>query len=661
MLPMSAPRLLWTPDQRFRENANLSRYAEWLSSRYGLTFDDYHALWAWTVEQPARFWESLWSYFRIQSHTPYTEVMSPEPMPHTQWFTGATLNYAEHVFRQSTSSRPALRFASERQELQAVSWKELTEQTAALQAFLRHRGLGPGDRVAAYLPHIPQATVALLATLSLGAVWSSCSPDFGAGSVIDRFRQIEPSVFIAVDGYIYGGKAYDRMAVLKEIRKALPTVHTVILVPYLQEELDLQGLEGALRWKEVMDTGHGALTFVPLPFSHPIWILYSSGTTGIPKAITHSHGGMLLEHLKYLSFHNDVQPGETFFWFSTTGWMMWNFVQASLLAGATALLYDGHPAYPDLGALWRLAARAPIHHFGTSAPFLMACLKAGLRPADTLDLSALRSIGSTGAPLPPEGFDYVYQAVARHVWLCSMSGGTDVCTAWVGGCPWRPVYEGEIQCRALGCALEAFDPQGRPLEDEVGEMVITRPMPCMPVYFWNDPGNVRYLSSYFERFPGVWRHGDWVRLTPRDGLVILGRSDTTLNRQGVRIGTAEIYRVVEAIEGIRDSLIVNVETPGGGSFMPLFVVPEQPGGLTAALDQHIRQELRRVCSPRHVPDLIIEAPEVPYTISGKKMEAPVKQLLLGRNPDQSLSRGAMRNPAALDFYMDYARRWQKPA
>lgn len=651
---MPSARKLWTPSAEFIKQSNLTKYALWLKENYHLFFNDYRSLWQWSIDEPEVFWKSVAEYFKVQLHSPYKEVMSSDEMPDTKWFEGATLNYAEHIFRNKTDARPAIFFASEKKDASAISWNELENQTAALQTFLRQNNVSTGDRVAAYIPNILEATVALLATISIGAVWSSCSPDFGSESILDRFQQIAPKILIAVDGYSYNGKPYDRLEVVKHISENLPSVEKVILIPYLNNEPDFHAINNAISWSKVMETRGQQLTFSSVPFSHPIWILYSSGTTGIPKAITHSHGGMLLEHLKYLSFHNDVHPGENFFWFSTTGWMMWNFVQASLLVGATIVLYDGSPAYPDLRILWKLTGQIPIHHFGTSAPYIIACMKQGLKPREIADLSALRSIGSTGAPLPPEGFDYVYESVKKEIWLCSMSGGTDVCTALVGGNPWKPVYEGEIQCRCLGCSMYAYDEEGKPVTNEVGEMVITKPMPCMPVYFWNDEEKKRYKESYFEVFPGVWRHGDWIKITDEGGVIIYGRSDTTLNRQGVRIGTAEIYRVVDKVSEIKDSLIVNIELPEGGDYMPLFVVMQEGQKITNALKDTIGKQIRQACSPRHVPDEIIVAPDLPYTISGKKMEAPVKRILMGRSIEKSANRGAMRNPESLDFFERFA-------
>jgi acetoacetyl-CoA synthetase len=647
LLVMEMPTLLWTPDHVLQEESQLRKYQDWLEQHHQLRLFDYAELWAWSTAQPAAFWESLWQYFDIITHAPHTGVMSDDPMPHTRWFAGSRLNYAEHIFRQYSEDRPAIVFQSERHPLQEISWAVLREQTAALAASLRALGVEPGDRVCAYLPNIPEATIAFLATCSLGAVWSSCSPDFGAGSVVDRFQQISPKVLIAADGYAYNGKAFDRMDTIRNLQAQLPSLVQTILVPFLDEQADAGKLPGAMSWAQATATTGALLQFEPVPFEHPIWVLYSSGTTGLPKAITHSQGGVLLEHLKYLHFHNDVRPGERFFWFSTTGWMMWNFVQASLLCGATIVLYDGSPGYPDMGVLWALAEQAGIHHFGTSAPFLMATEKSGLSPYGKYPGLRLRSLSSTGSPLPPASFAWVYAHVNPRIWLCSMSGGTDVCTAFVGGCPLLPVYEGEIQCRALGCALAAYDDAGAPLIGEVGEMVITGPMPSMPVFFWNDPGGLRYQASYFDDYPGVWRHGDWVRISPQGTLAIFGRSDATLNRQGVRIGTSEIYQAVHKIEAVKDSLVVNLEYPDGRHYMPLFVLMHEGYALTEEIKAAINRQLRLDFSPRHVPDAIIAVPDIPYTISGKKMEAPVKKILLGYSLEKAASRDAMRNPDSL--------------
>ncbi|MFT4016100.1 MAG: acetoacetate--CoA ligase [Agriterribacter sp.] len=643
------PAVLWTPSAEWKEHSNLSYYAKWLGIHYGVSIHDYKALWEWSVQHVDLFWKSITEHFDIIWHNPYSIVMSDDAMPHTKWFEGGTLNYAEHVFRNANSEYPAIIFQSEQQGLTSVSWEMLKNDTAALQTYLIAQGIKPGDRIAGYLPNIPEASVALLASMAIGAVWSSCSPDFGVESVIERFKQIEPRILIAADGYSYNGKTFSRLDAVKQIKAALPSVEKVIIIPYLDKVSIEENVE-AEKWNDIMQTAFNELTFMPLPFEHPVWILYSSGTTGVPKAITHSHGGVLLEHYKYLWLHNDIKPGEIFFWFTTTGWMMWNYLHGALLAGATIVLYDGSPGYPDLNVLWKLAEQTGLHHFGTSAPYIMACKKAGIRPRESYDLSALRSISSTGSPLPPEGFDYVYENIKKDVWLCSMSGGTDVCTAFVGGVPWRNVYEGEIQGRALGCSMYAFDEEGNAVSDEVGEMVITKPMPSMPVYFWNDPDFEKYTASYFETYPGIWRHGDWLKITPRGGVVILGRSDATLNRQGVRIGTAEIYRAVDKIDKVKDSLIVNIELTGGGDYMPLFVVMKDRILLDEEIKSLIKATLRTTYSPRHVPDEIIEVKDLPYTISGKKMEMPVKKILMGK----PVNEGAVKNPESLEFFKRFA-------
>lgn len=626
----------------------------WLESEHQLKFANYEELWAWSSSSIEDFWESIWQYFEVITHSPYSAILNERVMPGAKWFEGSTLNYAEHIFRKANEAYPALIFHSERLQPIEISWGELESQVASMRHFLKEQGIKQGDRIVAYLPNIPEASIAFLAACSLGAIWSSSSPDFGVQSVVDRFSQIEPKILFAVDGYQYNGKPYDRTSELTELCAALPTLERTVFIPYLNPAAEPDTLKNAIKWNDTFRGDAPVLEFDPLPFDHPIWVLYSSGTTGIPKAITHSHGGVLLEHLKYLALQNDVHEGERFFWFSTTGWMMWNFLHASMLVGATAVLYDGSPGYPDLNTLWKFAEDTGIHHFGTSAPYLVACMKAELAPKDSFKLKNLRSIGSTGAPLPPEAFDWVYKNVKKDLWLCSMAGGTDVCTAFVGSNPISPVYEGEIQCRALGCALDSWDESGKSVVNELGEMVITQVMPSMPIYFWNDPDNKRYQSSYFEMYPGIWRHGDWIRLTDRGSLIIFGRSDATLNRHGVRIGTAEIYRGVDKIKSIKDSLIVNLELSGGQHYMPLFVVMQEGVSFSQEVIDQIRTTLKSEYSPRHVPDEVIQAPDIPYTISGKKLEAPIKKILLGMDIGKAANPDSMKNPESLAFFIDFA-------
>ncbi len=649
------PRILWKADRLTRQNSHLVRYIDWVNRNHDLELShEYEDLHKWSIDQSDEFWESLWKFFNVINHRSYDSVTNGQAMPHTRWFLNAKINYAEHIFRNSTDEFPALISKSEIRETDYTTWESLENQVAHLQTYFKECGITSGDRIVGFLPNIPEATVSFLATNSLGAIWSCCSPDFGVDSVLDRFSQIHPRILIAVDGYKYGGKAFDRREVVEAIIQKIPSIEQVILIPYLEPDRPNVWSKNHVLWDSIFKGPAPDLRFTPVDFNHPMWVLYSSGTTGNPKAITHSHGGMLLEHLKYMAFHNDVHRGERFFWYTTTGWMMWNFVQASLLCGATAVLFDGSAGYPDLSALWDFAEEIGIHHFGTSAPFIVTCMKAGINPARKFNFEALRSIGSTGAPLPPEGFDWIYQHIKEDVWLCSMSGGTDVCTAFVGGCILKPVIEGYIQCRALGIALFSYDEEGNTVWNETGEMVITKPMPAMPIYFWNDDQFVRYQESYFEHFPGVWRHGDWVEITENGMLKILGRSDATLNRHGVRIGTAEIYQIIDKFHDVEDSLVVNLELPSGDHFMPIFIKMKPAKELTEALISEISQSLRRDCSPRHIPDRFIKVDDIPYTISGKKMEAPVKKILLGKSVRNSLNPDAMRNPECLVEYEQMA-------
>lgn len=642
--------ILWTPSPDFVNNSGLKKYERWLNDQFGLQFKSYGELWKWSNDHFEDFWESLWKYLDIKAHSGYSSVIDRYDMPGARWFNGATLNYAEHIFRMKSDDRPGLIFANESGDRVNVSWKELENQVSSVQSFLKEQGIQKGDRVAGYLPNTPEAIVCFLAVNSLGAVWSCCSPDFGVSTVIDRLTQIEPRLFFTCDGYQYGGKRIDRLEEAGQIENSISSIETVVLIPTLNSD---STLKNATHWKQVTSKDSDQLSFEPVDFNHPIWVLYSSGTTGKPKAITHSHGGVLLEHLKYMHFHNDVKPGEHFFWFTTTGWMMWNFLQASMLTGAVPILFDGSPGFPDLNVLWKLTEELPIHHFGTSAPYLIACMKKELIPGSDFDLSQLRSIGSTGAPLPPEAFDWVYNKVKKDLWLCSMSGGTDVCTAFVGGIPSNPVRRGNIQGRALGCDLRSVNEDGNEITDSLGEMVISNPMPSMPIYFWNDEHNERYSSSYFEKFPGKWCHGDWIQLFEDGSLQIMGRSDATLNRKGIRIGTAEIYSVLDRIPGLADSLIVNLEKKDGSDLMPLFVVL-QDGSDLDNISETIKQQLKEECSPRHVPDLIKQVDEIPYTLSGKKMEVPVKKALMGLDVSKHMNRDASRNPEAMDVFVELA-------
>ncbi|MFC3519634.1 acetoacetate--CoA ligase [Streptomonospora nanhaiensis] len=639
--------MLWTPDSERRERANITDFARWVREHRGVEAPDYESLWRWSVTDLDGFWSAVWEYCGVQADTPYEEVLASAEMPGARWFTGARLNYARHVFRDRDDDAVAIRHASELRVLGEWTWGELKARTAAIAQGLRQLGVGPGDRVVAYLPNIAEAAAAFYACAAIGAVWSSCSPDFGVRSVVDRFAQIEPAVLLAVDGYRYGGKDFDRTGVLAELRRSLPTLrHTVVL-----DYLGTGPVEGALDWAELEAAGAGAeLEFTPLPFDHPLWVLYSSGTTGLPKAIVHSHGGIVVEQLKNLTLHLDAQPDDRVFWFTTTGWMMWNFLVSVLLTKASIVLYDGSPGHPDLGALWDLAERAGITVFGTSAGYLASCMKAGVHPAEGRDLSRLHALGSTGSPLSPEGFAWCYRELGDRLWLFSTSGGTDICSCLVGGVPTLPVYEGEIQARSLGMAVAAWDPDGKELVGEVGELVVTRPAPSMPVYFWNDPGGERLRDSYFAMYPGVWRHGDWIEITERGTAIIYGRSDSTINRGGVRMGTSEIYRAVLALEEVVDALVVDVPQPDGGSRIELFVVVREGAALDDDLTARLARRIREDCSPRHVPDAVRAIAEVPRTLSGKVLEVPVKRILMGERPERVASRDSLANPEALDYF-----------
>jgi acetoacetyl-CoA synthetase len=649
--------LLWEPSADSIERATMTRYMRWLAAERGRSFDDYASLWKWSVTELEEFWASIWDFFDVRASTPYSQVLGSRAMPGADWFPGAELNFAEHIFRAKPAGEVAVRHASELRDLRELRWAELRDQVGALAAGLRSLGVERGDRVVAYMPNIPETLVAFLATASIGAVWSSCSPDFGASSVIDRFAQIEPKVLFCVDGYRYNGRDFDRRDTVAGIKSELPSLERTVVLPYLDPDPDLSPLSAATSWEELARRGQGAeLAFEQVPADHPLWVLYSSGTTGLPKAIVQGHGGILLEHLKKLNLHVDAQEDDRVFWFTTTGWMMWNFLVGALLSPASIVLYDGSPGHPDMGVLWDLAERAGITCFGTSASYVAACMKAGVEPGSGRDLERLRSIGSTGSPLSPEGFDWVYEHVGRDTWLFSTSGGTDVCTAFVGGVPLLGVYSGELQGRALGADVHAFDEEGNSIVDRVGELVITEPMPSMPLFFWGDPDGSRYRASYFEQYPGIWRHGDWIEITSRGTAVIYGRSDSTINRQGVRMGTSEIYRAVQGLPEVVDALVVDLPRPGTEGWMPLFVVLEPGTALDDRLEGEIKRRIRDRCSPRHVPDQVFQIAEVPRTLSGKVLEVPVKRILTGTPPEQAASRDSLANPAALDYFVELAGR-----
>jgi acetoacetyl-CoA synthetase len=659
---------IWTPSPQRVAATEMARFMAWAAERHGARFGSYEELWRWSVDDLEQFWADIWEFTGVLASKPYERVLASREMPGARWFEGAELNYAENLLARHDPDAIAVLHCSELRELEELSWGELASQVAAAAGGLRALGVERGDRVVAYMPNIAETLVALLATASIGAIWSSAAPEFGARSVIDRFAQIEPKVLLSVDGYRHGGKDFDRTAVAAEILAELPSVERAVLLPYLDTGARPDSLApGAISWRQLLDQGAGAKQrFEQVPFDHPLWVLYSSGTTGLPKAIVQGHGGILLEQLKK-RLHLDLRPGDRMFWFTTTGWMMWNFLVGCLLSEASIVLYDGSPAWPDISALWRLAERTRMTCMGVSAGLLASCEKAGIEPGRELDLSALRGVGSTGSPLSPESFRWVYDHVDRGTWLFSTSGGTDVCTAFVAGCPILPVYEGELQCRALGCKVESWDERGNSLIDEVGELVVTEPMPSMPLFLWGDESGERLHDSYFSMYPGVWRHGDWIRITPRGGAVIYGRSDSTINRQGVRMGTSEIYRAAGRVENVLDALVVDIggEGVGGTSFgelkMILFVVLADGHELDDDLQRAIRTAIREDCSPRHVPNEIRQIAEVPRTLSGKVLEVPVKRILMGTPPDQAASVESLANPRALDYFVELARTFAQPS
>ncbi|GAA5168629.1 acetoacetate--CoA ligase [Pseudonocardia eucalypti] len=628
---------IWTPPADLVASAEMTRLLRQVGAA------DYHELWRWSVDDLPRFWATMWRWFDIRADGDPSTVLADRSMPGARWFPDVALSFPEHVFRDRDDAGVAVVAAAEGRAPVEWTWGRLREQTARVRAGLRAMGVGRGDRVVGYLPNTAETIAAFLAVSSLGAVWSCCSPDFGARTVIDRLSQVEPAVLLAVDHYDYGGQRFDRSEVVDQLRAALPTLRRTVL---LGED-----------WDEAFPATAEPLEFERVPFDHPLWIVYSSGTTGLPKAIVHGHGGPLLEHQKTWRLHHDARPGDRVMWTTTTGWIMWNLVVGALTTPVSAVIYDGSVGHPDLGVLWDLIDDTGITMFGTGAAYLHGCMKRGLRPREGRKLARLRAIGSTGSPLAPDAYRWVSDAVGEHIWLCSASGGTDVACGFVGGSPLLPVRAGELQAKLLGVDAQAWDDQGRPVVDEVGELVVTQPMPSMPVKFWNDPGGERYRDSYFSMFPGVWRHGDWIRFTPDGASVIFGRSDATINRAGIRMGTAEIYAAVLAVPEVADALVVDVPSPDGtgDGEMILFVVPADGAELTEAVADELRARIRRDCSPRHVPNRLVTVPAVPRTLSGKALEIPIKRILMGHDPGKTVDPSTLANPESLDWYLDFAR------
>ena len=638
--------VLWTPPPDVRETTEIGRYLAWLERERGLAFGDYEALQRWSVDDLAGFWSSIWEFFEVKAHAPYTTVLESDAMPGARWFPGARLNFAEHLLGgDDDADRVAVVSQSQTREPFELTFGDLREQVARARAGLLRLGVGPGDRVVAYLPNIPETLVAFAATVSLGAVWASCAPELGARSVVDRLVQLEPTVLLAVGGYGFRDRSIDRREEVATIRAALPTLRHVVHVPYGEHVVP-----DALSWDELL-AEPAPLEFLPVAFDHPLFVLFSSGTTGRPKAIVHGHGGILLENLKAHAFTWDLKPGGRLLWFSTTSWMMWNALVCALLLRSSIVMLDGDPAWPDPGWQWRVAEETRPTFMGVSPAFLMACRKGGLAPGREYDLGSIRVFGTAGSPLPAEGYRYVYDQLGPDVLLINGSGGTDVCSGIVGGCALLPVYEGEIAGRLLGVATDAFDANGASLVGELGELVITRPMPSMPVGFWGDADGSLYQRTYFDMFPGIWRQGDWIEFSERGSCVVTGRSDATLNRGGVRLGTGEFYSVVEELPAITDSLVIHLEDDeGGAGELVLFVVLADGVELDDELRRSIAQDLRSQLSPRHVPDTISAVPAIPRTLTGKKLEAPVKRMLRGESPESVASRDSLLDPTALDTF-----------
>lgn len=654
MTDIKAGQVLWRPSQARVEDANITRFTGWLNKRFGLSLEGYQDLWQWSIDDYETFWGAIYDYFSVSLATPAGPVLAAIGMPGARWFPEARVNFAEHLLRGERDDKVAVYFESELYPARTLTWGDLRSQVVSLARYLKTQGIQPGDRVCGYLPTTPEALVGLLASAAIGAIWSCCSPDFGSQSVLERFEQIQPKALIAVDSYRFGGKDYDRHAEIEAIRSALPSLEAFVYLPALPGK-PVPG--GAVTWEDAIAEGRAGETefrFEQLPFDHPLWILYTSGTTGTPKGIVHGHGGILLEFLKAACLQDDLKPDSIKFFYTSTGWTMFNLLIGGLVSGCAIVLYDGSPTYPDKGCLWELAERYRVTYFGANPAFVQLLSQDGLIPSRHYDLKAIDTVALTGSPATVETFTWFYQNVHSDLFVLSMSGGTDVAAAFVGGVPVLPVWAGEIQSPSLGVAAYAFNDEGEAVVSEEGELVITRPIPSMPLYFWNDDNYSRYRDSYFDTYPGIWRQGDLVRFTERGSCIISGRSDATLNRKGIRIGTAEIYRCVEAVDGVLDSLVVDIAYGGVDSFMPLFLVLDEGIELNAALRQAIIQRLREQCSPRHVPDEMRVVPAIPYTLSGKKLEVPVKRLLMGRDPNKSVNLGAVANPDAVSHFIELA-------
>ncbi|UJL45524.1 acetoacetate--CoA ligase [Virgibacillus sp. NKC19-16] len=645
--------LLWEPTEKIKEESVITKYMRWLNSRNGISINNYDELWKWSVTNIEDFWESIWDYYNVKSYTTYETVLKEDTMPGAQWFPGATLNYAEHILRNAKKGKAAIYAQSEIRPFSEMSWDELIDKTASVAAYLRQEGVEKGDRVVAYMPNISETVIAFLATASIGAIWSSCAPEFGVGSTLSRFKQIEPKILFTVDGYRYNGKSFNKMETVSELEDNLASIEKVVVIPYLNQNPDISGLKNVSYWKDTLGSDE-ELSFEEVPFDHPLWILYSSGTTGLPKPIVQGHGGILLSHLSLQGIQGDLTSKDRFFWHTTTGWMLWNVVVGSMLTGSSIVLYDGSPTYPDLGVLWRLAEKSDMTSFGTSPSYILSCMKEGIKPKNTFDLPNLDTFHYTGAPLSPEGFHWVYENVKENVRVAPSSGGTDICAGIVGGSTILPVHAGEIPQGCLGVSVYSYDENGQPVYDEVGEMVITKPFPSMPLFFWNDLDGKKYKESYFDMFPGVWKHGDLLKITNRGSAVIYGRSDATINRMGVRSGSSEIYNAIEKVPEVLDSLVVDLSGYNHKPYMPLFIVLREGITLSEEIKKSVNIKIRDEVSPRHVPDDIFVIEDIPKTLTGKKMEIPIRKILLGTPVEKAASIDAMSNPGSIDYFVKLA-------
>lgn len=646
--------MLYKADEELIQNSELNRYQKWLSEKYGKQFDSYQDLWEWSTTETEEFWKSIWEFGEIVHSKSYDSILSGDKMPYFKWFENAHLNYVDQVFRNKNLPGPAIIFKSENKSTQSISWNKLYEDVATLAKYMKKLGIKKGDRVVAYAPNIPETVVSLLACASIGAIWAVASPDFGARSVVDRFKQIKPKLLIAVNGYQYNGNVFDKLNTVNQLLEEIPSIEHCIVIHNIEKKAELKSPK-LVHWVDALKDKTTELETEQVEFSHPLWILYSSGTTGLPKPIVHSHGGIVIEHIKLLQLEANLGKDDRFFWFTTTGWMMWNVLVSGLIVGSTIVLYDGSPSYPNLSTLWHFAEKVGITIFGTSAPYIAACIKYNFKPNNYFKFPKLKAVLSTGAPLSTNGFTWVYDSVKEDVLLVSISGGTDVCTGFIGGNITLPVRAGILAARSLGVKAESYDEEGNPITGSVGELVITKPMPSMPIYFWDDKDNSRYLDSYFNIYPNVWRHGDWIQINEDGSCIIFGRSDATINRSGVRMGTSEIYKIVESFPEILDSLVVDLEYKDRPSCLSLFIVMQNPEEFNDTLKQKINNAIKENLSPRFVPDQIHVIQEVPKTLNGKKLEVPVRKILLGVNLDKAINRDAMTNPNALDFFIELSK------